>query len=360
VNAGMAGAIASLSRQAPAAELRRGVTWLLASAAVFFAVLVFGGISLAVRETLPARKSVRLALVQQNDDPRKHDYEDTFRTLVRLTDEAMIAQPDLVVWSETAFVPNIRRWSRMDPEEYPLAALVRKFQEYQRRLGVWLITGNDDYELRIDQNGRESRLDFNAAILFDDQGNRVQTYHKMHLVPFTEYFPWKEQLPGVYRWLEERDVYLWEPGTDRTVFHHPKLSFSTPICFEDSFPGDVRQFVAAGAEAIVNISNDFWSLTAVEGRQHAVNSAIRAVENRRPLVRATASGLTCYIDPEGRFRAALPYYEEGVLMVDVEFVQGDERLSFYTRYGDWLPLLLLAVLGILLIRSFVPGLRRSP
>jgi apolipoprotein N-acyltransferase len=361
LNAGIAGALASIPagptgggtfgdrwEQAP-----RGVAGLLVAATVFLVVLVFGAINLGVRQSLPVEKTVRLALVQQNDDPRKHEYQDTFRTLMRLTDEAMLRRPDLVVWSETAFVPNIRRWSTMDPEEYPLAALVQDFLEYQRRLRVWLVTGNDDYELTLDKEGQQTRLDFNAAILFDPEGNRVQTYHKMHLVPFTEYFPWKEQLPGVYRWLKDRDVYLWEPGKEPTVFRHPRFSFSTPICFEDSFPGDVRKFVIAGAEAIINLSNDFWSLNEVEGRQHAVNSAFRAVENRRPLVRATASGLTCYVDTEGRFRAALPYYEQGVLVVDVEFVAGGEGLSPYSRFGNWFPLSLLGLLGLLAVLSLV-------
>jgi apolipoprotein N-acyltransferase len=325
---------------------------------VFLAALVFGGITARAREALPVQRTVRLALVQQNADPRKQDYDETFATLVRLTDEAMLSSPDLVAWSETAFVPNIRRWSQMDPEEYPLAALVRRFLDYQRQLGVWLVTGNDDYELRIDDNGDAVREDFNAAILFDPEGTRVETYHKMRLVPFTEYFPWKKQLPSVHRWLQQRDVYLWEPGSQRTVFRHPKFSFSTPICFEDAFPDDVRRFVAAGAEAIVNLSNDFWSLTEVEGRQHAVNSAFRALENRRPLVRATASGLTCYVDTEGRFRATLPYYSEAVLVVDVEFPAGDDRLSVYTRFGDWFPLGLLLLLALLAVLSVAVSLGR--
>ncbi|MBN1837002.1 MAG: apolipoprotein N-acyltransferase [Spirochaetales bacterium] len=331
---------------------------LLAASAVFLGVVVFGTVSMAIRENLPVDKTVRLALVQQNDDPRKHDYQDTFDTLVRLTDQAMLQSPDLVVWSETAFVPNIRRWSQMDPERYPLAKLVRRFLEYQRGLGIWLITGNDDYELTVDEEGDPVRLDFNAAILFDPQGTRVATYHKMRLVPFTEYFPWKRQLPRVHRWLEERDVYLWEPGGERTVFRHPKLDFSTPICFEDAFPSDVRLFVAAGAEAVVNLSNDFWSLTEVEGRQHAVNAAFRAVENRRPLVRATASGLTCYVDTEGRFRASLPYYREGVLVVDVEIPATRRALTPYTRLGDWFPITALALLGLLAGLSLFPSVRR--
>jgi apolipoprotein N-acyltransferase len=179
----------------------------------------------------------------------------------------------------------------------------------------------------------------------------------VRLVPFTEYFPWKEQLPGLYNWLEQRDVYLWEPGQERVVFEHPRFRFSTPICFEDAFPGDVRLFVRAGAEVIVNISNDYWSLTEVEGKQHGVNSFFRAVENRVPLVRASASGLTGYVDTAGRLVATVPFYQERYLVVDVEIKEAS--LTPYTRFGDWFPVLALGVTALFLLFSVVPALRRS-
>ena len=247
-------------------------------------------------------RTVRLALVQQNDDPRKDDYRAVFDTLRRLTDSALGQHPDMIVWSETAFVPNIRRWSREDPKEFPLAALVKDFLAYQKGIGTWLLTGNDDYSL-VTRDGVQERLDYNGSVLFSPEGERIETYHKIHLVPFTEYFPYKKQLPGIYALLQSFDAYLWEPGDRRVVFRHPKFSFSTPICFEDAFPDDVRRFVTAGAEVILNLSNDYWSLTETEGMQHAANAVFRAVENGRPLARASASGLTCLVDPRGRIRA---------------------------------------------------------
>ena len=81
-----------------------------------------------------ARRTVRIALVQQDTDPRKDDYQATFETLKRLTAQALPRRPDLVAWSETAFVPNIRRWSKEDPAKYPLAALVRDFLTYQKSI----------------------------------------------------------------------------------------------------------------------------------------------------------------------------------------------------------------------------------
>jgi len=319
---------------------------LLASLAFCLAWAGVGAISDAARARGTAGRSVRLALVQQNHDPRKDDYWATFATLRRLTDEALRQRPDLVVWSETAFVPNIRRWSREDPSQYPLAGLVRDFLSYQKGIGTWLLTGNDDYELR-EVNGVEERLDYNGSILFSPAGERVETYHKIHLVPFTEYFPYKTQLPGIYAMLMNFDAYLWEPGDRRVVFRGPRFSWATPICFEDAFPDDVRRFATAGAEVILNISNDYWSLTEVEGMQHAANALFRAVENGRPLARAAASGLTCVIDARGRILARTPFYRENFLVADVDLSRS--RSTLYTRWGDWFPMAMTAVLALVLI-----------
>jgi apolipoprotein N-acyltransferase len=306
-----------------------------------------------IKESAPAAqpagmgRTVRLSLVQQNADPRKDDYRAVFDTLTRLTDEALRDEPDIVVWSETAFVPNIRRWSAEDPQKHELAALVRDLLAYQERSGTWLITGNDDYLLTADG----SRLDYNGSVLFSPAGERVETYHKMHLVPFTEYFPFQRHLPGVYRLLQNFDAYLWEPGDRRVVFRHPRFSFSTPICFEDTFPNDVRLFVQEGAEAIVNLSNDYWSLTEAEAMQHAANAVFRAVENGRPLARASASGLTCSVDSLGRITARAPFFKECFLTVDLPIA--GQRATLYTAWGDWFPAALCVAIAFLVGWSMV-------
>ncbi|MFW6329227.1 MAG: apolipoprotein N-acyltransferase [Alkalispirochaetaceae bacterium] len=307
----------------------------------------------------PADETVRVALIQQNSDPRKHEYERTLDSLIRLTDEALLEEPDIVVWSETAFVPNIRRWGEEDPRRYRLARLVREFRSYQESTGAWLLTGNDDYRRILDEEGNEiDRLSYNAAVLFSDEGERRETYHKIKLVPFTEHFPFREQLPGIYAMLEEFDVHFWEPGEERTVFQHPKFTFSTPICFEDVFPDQVRRFVLAGSEVILNITNDYWSLTEVQAKQHFVASLFRAVENRRPFLRATASGVTAHVDPYGRIVATRPQYREEHLVTDVP-VSHRRTLTPYTRLGDWFPraaaLLLLLLLGFEVFRRLRRG-----
>ncbi|HUV06321.1 MAG TPA: apolipoprotein N-acyltransferase, partial [Spirochaetia bacterium] len=327
-----------------------GLAPVYVSAGVFVASVFAGAIYLSTdvyTNPYVQGRSVRIALVQQNSDPRKHNYERTFQTLRRLTDQAKAENPDLIAWSETAFVPNIRRWSREDPRVYPLAGLVREFLGYQKSLGLWLVTGNDDYDLIENEKGEQVRLDYNASVLFSPNGERVATYHKVHLVPFTEHFPYKKQFPWFYELLLNFDVTLWEPGRERRVFSHPLFCFATPICFEDTFPGDIRKFVLNGAEVILNLSNDYWSLTEVEAKQHYISSLFRAVENRRPLLRSTASGFTAYVDPSGRFVRGLPFFEEDYLVVDVGIEP--RGISVYTRYGDWFPI--AAFLGLLLLGS---------
>jgi apolipoprotein N-acyltransferase len=164
---------------------------------------------------------------------------------------------------------------------------------------------------------------------------------------------------GAYLLLQQFDVHLWEPGRERVVFRHPRFTFATPICFEDAFPDDIRRFIQAGAGLIMNISNDYWSLTEVEAKQHFINSLFRAVENRRPLLRATASGLTCSVDPQGRLLAALPYYTEGYLLADVA-IDPSPRTTFYTRHGDWFPRAAGALVLALILFSATAIFPRPP
>ncbi len=107
----------------------------------------------------------------------------------------------------------------------------------------------------------------------------------------------------------------------------------------------------------MNISNDYWSLTEVEAKQHGVNAFFRAVENRVPLIRASASGLTGYVDSAGRLVASLPYYEAQYLVVDVEIRK--PTVTLYTLFGDWFPQGLLAVFVLFLLLSAFARLRRA-
>lgn len=347
-------------RRAATGTVRSRFGWLVATAGVVGAVILYGTVVIAVADVSQASgRSVRIAQIQQSNDPRKSDYEQTFATLRRLTDETMASSPDLVTWSETAFVPNIRHWTT-NTSVRRFHVLVRSFLDYQRSLGTWLLTGNDDYEVELDERGAEAdRTNYNSTVLFDDRGVRRATYRKIRLVPFTEHFPYRDQLPWVYDLLKEFDVYFWGQGTEMTVFEHPLVRFSTPICYEDVFPNFVRGFVLAGAELLLNVSNDYWSLAEVQAKQHFVAGLFRAVENRRPVVRTTASGLTGSIDPYGRILATIPQFQEATLISDVR-IADDQPLTLYTRWGDYFPIATAGVLLVIVTGAGVGRRRRPP
>jgi apolipoprotein N-acyltransferase len=106
-------------------------------------------------------------------------------------------------------------------------------------------------------------------------------------------------------------------------------------------------FVQGGAEVLVNMSNDAWSHQLTAQMQHLSMAVFRAVENRRAMVRATASGMTCGIDPNGKIIAMAEPFKETSLTVNVPLMK---VTSLYTRFGDWMGVL-FTILGVLFLCS---------
>ena len=327
---------------------------LLCLALLLAANLVYGA---AARADYQAVRQWRVALVQQNIDPWRggfYAYERSLEILLRLSEAALREDPDIVIWSETSFVPGID-WHtrhRTDSRRY---ALVQELRAYLDRQSVPFVVGNDDGQLERTADG-EVRVDYNAAIMFH-QGEIVQTYRKIHLVPFTESFPFKRQLPGIYHWLKEADTHFWKQGTEFVVFDSgagsglPGVRFSVLICFEDTFGYLGREFIREGAQVLVNMSNDSWSASVPAEMQHMMIGIFRAVENRRSVVRSTNGGMTVTVDPDGRLLQVLEPFTDAYLIGTVPVVDGPQTL--YTRWGDWfgvaalvVGLALLAVSGV--------------
>ncbi|MDR1107183.1 MAG: apolipoprotein N-acyltransferase [Treponema sp.] len=331
-------------------------------AAALICTLVYGAVSPVDYSSAPA---ARLALVQLNADPWKAEapgmemeqYRENLSVLRRLSDEALQEEPrpDLVVWSETAFVPRIY-WHTTYRDDNESWVLVRELLRYLARQDVPFLLGNDDARKDPLKNPEGNhRVDYNAVMLYEG-GKEAGIYRKLRLVPFTEYFPYKKELPWLYTILAEADTHFWEKGSDETLFSVPfqngggNFTFSSPICFEDTFGYLSRNFVRRGAELIVNLSNDAWSYSLSAQNQHLSMAVFRAVENRRSMARSTASGQTCGIDPNGRIIAMAAPFSESWIIVDLPVVTGD---TLYTARGDFLPLFFLAAALLLLISGLI-------
>ena len=133
-------------------------------------------------------------------------------------------------------------------------------------------------------------MPYNSALLFDAQGKRVFAYDKIHLVPFGEYEPF----PLIHQVVTSvsEEVGGFHKGTVRAVGTFPNdYRFCVFICYEAIYPGEIREFTNGGAQLLINISNDGWFGTSAAAEQHLRMARVRAVENRRWLLRDTNSGI---------------------------------------------------------------------
>ncbi len=298
---------------------------------VFAAAIVFGMVSVT---DLSGVKKWKVALVQQNIDPWRggySTYDKSLRVLVRLSREALQENPEIMIWSETSFVPGID-WHtkyRTDDKSYQY---VRRLKDFLKDQPVAYVIGNNDGQKRVLPNGEEIRVDYNATVLYRD--NRiVDIYRKLHLVQFSEHFPYRGVWTWLYNALRNADIHWYEKGKEHVIFEDGGVRFATPICFEDTFGYLNREFVLRGADVLVNITNDAWSNSAVCEIQHMTMAIFRAVENNRSMVRSTNGGITCIIDPNGKVLGKLKPFTADYLIGSVPVVTDTKTL--YTQLGDW-------------------------
>ncbi len=338
------------------------------SAVVWALALVFTlvwGVWIAPRD-YSQDPSVTVALIQPNSDPwmgGHNTYVRDFQTLKRLSNEALASHPEIsfVVWPETAFIPRID-WHYRYREDRLSYDLVVELLEYIDTAPVPFVIGNDDAVRERNELGILDRVDYNAVFLFRPGVNVIppepERYRKMHLVPFTEHFPYRRLFPWIYNLLIEFDTHFWKKGTEATVFEVDGLHFSSPVCFEDTFGYISRRFVRNGARAIVNLTNDAWANSASCQYQHLAMAVFRTVENGVPLVRSTASGQTAFVDPNGIVTAMAPSFEQAWLTGTIPLIR-NWRPTLYVLWGDILGQGMAVAGFLLLIWGLLTKLRKE-
>lgn len=268
-------------------------------------------------------EKIKIGIVQPNvSQDVKWDPEYTDWMLNRLEGLTMkVGNADFVVWPETS-VPTLTHTPGL--------------LERIKGLRTNLLLGSQGIE-----DGRY----YNSAFFIQKDGRLLGEYRKIHLVPFGEFVPFGDIFPFLKKFTPIIDGFT--PGKEFTVFKPSVINYelSTIICFEDIFPDLTRRFVRNGARVLVNITNDGWFGESAEVYQHAYLSVFRAVENCVPLVRATNTGLSCFVDYTGKMYSLKPFIEtSGLLEMLVP-----KRNTFYTMYGDifsWLCIIILFGGGI--------------
>jgi apolipoprotein N-acyltransferase len=216
------------------------------------------------------------------------------------------------------------------------------------RVGHPFLAGVIEWKSEMLASGHMGQAPYNSAVLIDPQGQRVFVYDKRHLVPFGEYEPF----PLIHRVVQSvsDEVGGFHKGTAAVVGSLPDgYKFGVYICYEAIYPDEVREFAAQGANLLINISNDGWFGKSAAANQHLRMARVRAVENRRWVLRVTNSGLTAAIDPYGRVYQTIPRDVRGSVDLPYDF-RTDTTL--YTRFGDWFAWMCVVVSVILLANTF--------
>ncbi len=252
---------------------------------------------------------------------------------IRLTRTLSAQKPDIIIWPETS-LPGILGES---PE------LFEQIKKTARDMRTPILIGT------IVQEGEEKY--YNSAVLVSADGEMTGRYDKIHLVPFGEYLPLRPVLGFINRFIGMGDF---TPGREYTLFSagREQKKFGALICFEDTLPYLRRGFTNAGAQFLVNITNDAWFEDTKAPFLHLQASVFGAVENKRALVRAANTGLSAFIDPFGRVIGAVQN-ERGkktfVMGTAVAALPLVNQRTVYTKYGDVFTMFcFLGILGAIL------------
>jgi apolipoprotein N-acyltransferase len=251
-----------------------------------------------------------------------------------------VNQPDLLVWPE-APAP----FSFQDVQFARVASMLAIQFHHP------FLAGAIEWKRPLDSPPTSAHVNlvpFNSALLFDPQGQRTFVYDKIHLVPFGEYEPF----PLIHRVVSSvsDEVGGFRKGNSYSVAQLPNgYRAGVFICYEAIYAGEVRHFAANGAQLFFNISNDGWFGHSAAAEQHLRMARVRAVENRRWIIRSTNSGITASIDPYGHIFRALPPDVRASVDLPYDF---RTDLTIYSRFGDWFAWLCVLVSVILIATTF--------
>ena len=318
-----------------------GRRWLIVPAALTLAAALFSALRLAEG---PARDRVlKVAIIQANigsleKAAARRGLGEKLRAIndlyFKMTDEAVLQKPDLIVWPETALAYRLNSGSE----------LANQVENRVRQWHVPLITG------AYSSGSQSGGNDFNAAFLVEPSsvfGVRYDHYDKNVLLAFGEYMPFGKWFPSLYRAFPQ--VSNFERGSTQKAFelsNGTRLGIS--ICYEMILPEFIRKVVAQKVHLLVNLTNDSWFGPTNEPYFHGAMSVFRAIEHRTPIVRATNTGTSFVVDTLGRVGTFTKVYEPQVLIEEVGLPLTPPS-TVYGRWGEWFVVVCLLGLIVFMI-----------
>jgi apolipoprotein N-acyltransferase len=331
-------------------EWSHAVSALAPAVSVVAATTVMG---LSALEKQPSTRQITVAIVQPNILPHEKwgsfDQERILHTNARLTHEATSQSPTLIIWPESAIPGDILH----------SAGLRHTVGRIAKDSHAFLLVGSSEYA-KFSTADRSSGDYYNSMVLFSPSGDVTGVYRKQKLVPFAEYVP----LDRWVTWPQFIGSALGRalPGQEWQLFDVNGVRVATVICWETLFPEFFREFVGRGAQMMVAATDESWFGNASEPHQLLAITVFRAVENHVAIARAANSGLSSFIDPDGRIIATVQgednrdLFIQGVLNASLPI---SRDRTFYTQHGDVFAAVMIGLTMIAIMYAASPRRCRS-
>lgn len=319
---------------------------------LFALVLFYGNYRLSTFKV--SGNKVRVGLIQPNIDPwdkwQENNLDQSLQEYLSLSRKAADKGANLILWPETA-LPVYLTTPAYLPERDSIYNFLHSTKSF-------LLTGMPVIHYyrpdeKIPDDAKYSRPGdfyysiYNGVLLLSPYTMSVESYGKMKLVPFGEKIPFSQQLPFLAKFFSWGvGISGWNVGRDTTVFNlyinvkrdtatveYP-LKINSLVCYESVYPYFVTNFVRKGADLITVVTNDSWYGKSSGPYQHKEIAVLRAVENRKSVIRDANGGISCIIDPLGRTLKESKLFTKTILVGDVPVQEGE---TFFTRNPMFVP-----------------------
>jgi apolipoprotein N-acyltransferase len=321
-----------------------GLLNISAAAGIFVLIIIYGFIKISSSDEI--EKKIKVGIIQPNIDPwNKWELGGLGQILdnyFELSQKCIDQGAKLIIWPETA-LPVYLLSGGYEKE-------VDTIYSFLNANKVSLLTGMPDFRIfgadppksaKYSEIGKYFYGTYNSILLLQDDSYEVQRYGKIHLVPLGEHTPFVDQLPflgDLLKW--GVGISGWNIGQDTTVFNFydngDTVKIGGLVCYESVFPAFPNNFVERGAEFLTVVTNDSWYGKLSGPYQHKEFADLRAVENRRAVVRCANGGISCLINKFGVTEVETEMFTRTYLVVDVPL---NDQITFYTKYPLIIPVL---------------------
>ncbi len=303
---------------------------------IIVAVGIFGYGYRQIGLPSPSEQKFSASIVQGNieqgvkwDPSYQNSTLNTYLDLSR--QEIQRNNPDYLFWPETAMPFYLQNMSPFR----------QKISNFCHQNSVFLFTGAPGYTYHKEDKYKL----YNRAYLFNQKGSIADVYGKEYLVPFGEYVP----LNNIFPFLDKivAGVSDFSSGNHTDPVRANNLALGTLICYEIIFPELVTKRVDQGANVLVNLSNDAWFGHSSAPKQHLHQAVLRAIENNRFVIRSTNTGISAFIDTNGRIlKKSRMFKKETKHLKEIPLI---ENRTYFSKHYSLIAVLLFVVTGILII-----------